>query len=551
MNGRPDRPGPPEAQITSVRDLADLARSGYGILRKPFSQVDFEVHHTADRPGYFRDNIVLGKKLGFAGRANSSAKSVLMEALASAANGVGVVIGTSTGGDMPFPLRRRADGGGAFNPVVMSEPDRRVFRGTAYPNPAFLFESADTYEGIVSVDPAPRRPRFGQSIAVRDLIREIARVASDVAAAPLLFLQAPAHLPTHSYIGEDVRSRFVASARHSSSLAVRFSIALERPSAQLRAKLTEILGRYCADRRFGLWLIDSRAGYRAGNWFQICVHDSKGQARDLQDQDGAADSSTIEMCVPVTLIGPARIGSTYAIMSFLGQYSNIGVLSAAITTLDDVALIHFQLSVRGVKRSQLKAVNDLIDEHGTLLSRPVDGLRVLHDTLIPSHGDSPDYVRAGRLSERAGDFQSLVGPALPCVVSDRRKRIALWFSWQMEGTGRDLAKPLSHLFQAFHDVGMDLSDDSEGTGGFNIPNLEYLICRDIGNSALRGRGKLGVLEADVRGISGDGIEDAAVKLCVSLEDAWRASISRENIIGVNELTVAWREWWLHHWAAPI
>ena len=42
---------------SSTRDLADLARAGYEILRKSDPRVDFVVHHAADRPGYLRDTL--------------------------------------------------------------------------------------------------------------------------------------------------------------------------------------------------------------------------------------------------------------------------------------------------------------------------------------------------------------------------------------------------------------------------------------------------------------------------------------------------------------
>lgn len=553
MNNRTDSSASLDAPVVSTRDLADLARSGYEILRKPYSQVEFEVHHTVDHPGYLRDNVVVGRELSHSFTGIAEGKSIFREALASAANGVGAIIGTSTGADTISPLSRGAGRAATADLAIKGENDRRIFRGTARPNPTFLFESAATYEGIISVDPAPRRIRFGQSVALRDLIREIARVAADVAGGPFLFLQAPAHLPTHSYMGEDVRSRTVVAARHSSSLAVRFSIALQQPSAELRSRLTDILRRYCTERGFGLWLADSRIGYRTGNWFQICIHDKKGQSRDSADQAGAADFSTVEACVPVTLIGPARIGSTHAIMSFLGQYDDVGILSAALTTLDDVALIHLQISARGVKRAGIEGVNFRLGENAAMLSKPVDGLKLLHDSLSPLGGDSADYVRAGRLSERAGDYQSLVGPMLPCTAVDRRKRIAVWFSWQMEGVGRDLATPLTHLFSSFDEIGLGTHDDVEkSTGLTSAPNLEYLICRDVGNSVLKGRGKLAIPEVDVlKTFGGEGIEPAAVAMCMSLDDAWRTSMRRERIAGVSELTVAWREWWLRHWAAPV
>src|SRR5580700_9728000 len=239
---RADEPG------VSTRDLADLARAGYEMLQEPFTHIYFEVHHTEDRAGYLRDEVFMGGDpdpadadapgpgAGGAEAPDSGAEgagaapaSIAIEVLTSAANGVALVIGTNRGLDAP-DRPAAVPGGGLAATTVADGPNRRVFRGTALPNPAFLFESALTYEGIVAIDPAQRGIRFHQSVAVRDLIREISRVAAHVAKAPLLFLQCPAQLPDHVFIGQDVKNRKSTTPKRSSALAVRFAIALQRPS---------------------------------------------------------------------------------------------------------------------------------------------------------------------------------------------------------------------------------------------------------------------------------------------------------------------------------
>jgi hypothetical protein len=533
-----------------MRDLADLARAGYEILQQPFTHVDFEVHHTADRPGYLRDNIFVSRDPALSDPAGSGAAPIVIEALASAANGVGLVIGTNAGTDMLGP--RRAYHSGSAAGLLIDEPTRRVFRGTALPNPTFLFESALTYEGIISVEPAPRSIKFYQSIEVRDLIREISRVAANVAGAPLLFLQAPAQLPAQSFIGQDVRSCKITPTKRSSSLAVRFAIALEQPSARLRFELTDILRRYCSHRGFGLWLADTRIGYRSGNWFQICPHADDLSRRDRRDRAASVDSHAVEVCLPVTFIGPARVGSTYAIMSFLSQFGDVGITSCSITTLDDVAFIHLQLSVSSVRRSSLSELNFRLAKSFAWAADPSDALIHVHEALTSAGTETLDYALAGDLSRRAGDYQTLVGPMLGCMMPERQRRIAVWFSWQMEGTGEELAIPLVELFRCFANIGLDQDASSPEAANSGTPNLEYLICRDIGNWVSRGRGKLSISEAEIlTAFGGDRLESAAVRLCVSLEDAWKTSLRRRGARGVSELTVAWREWWLGHWASPI
>jgi hypothetical protein len=534
----------------STRDLADLARSGYEILQEPFTDVYFEVHHTVDRPGYLRDNVFVSRGLAPSGRGADERDSIAIEALVSAANGVGLVIGTNRGLDAlrrPYP----AGSGGFAAYTVADEPDRKIFRGAALPNPTFLFESALTYEGIVAIEPAPRSIRFNQSIAIRDLIKEISRVAANVAKAPLLFLQCPAQLPDHVFVRQNVRSREITMPKRSSAMAVRFAIALSRPSAHLRFGLTDILMRYCTERRFGFWLADTRIGYRSGNWFQICLYEDDRSRQERRERAASPDSRAVESCLPVTFIGPARIGSTYTLMSFLSQFSNVGVISASNTTLDDLAFIHLQLSFTGMKRQVIRSINDQLADRSSWLANPLEAIRYINLIVAPSDGASSSYIYAGDNAGRVSDYQTLIGPALGSTVPDRNKRIAIWFSWQMEGERAHLGVPLAELFASLSKIGLatESASDQDDAG---LANLEYLIFRDIGNSVLRGRGKFSVSEDDILRIFRDNVlESAAVKLCMGLEDAWATSLRMRNVRGVSELTVSWREWWLGHWASPI
>jgi hypothetical protein len=549
MNRPPTERAPSlDAPLPSTRDLADLARAGYEIMQQPYTRLDFEIHHTADRPGYMRDNILVNSQAVLPAQ-EGMATSMVVETLVSAANGVGLVIRTNTGADLPSPTRFSQDGSAAQ--ILIDEPTRRVFSGTGLPNPTFRLESAVEYEGIISVEPAPRSIKFYHSIAVRDLAREISRIAVDVAHTPLLYIQAPAQLPAQSYIGQDVRSFKVTAARRSSSIAVRFSIAMEKPSARLRFQLTDILTRYCSERGFGLWLADTRMGYRSGNWFQICPHADDLSRRERREREASVDSRTVEACLPITFVGPARLGSTHSIISFLCQFSDIGVASCSSITLHDMDFIHLQLSVSGIKRSSLRELNSLLAEYDYSHANPSDVLVHIHDALTGTRRESPNHELTGELSSNAGDYQTLVGPMLAFTAPDTKKRIAVWFTWQMEGIGEDLTIPVIELFWSFSDIGLG-PDDSTAEAAQTTPNLEYLICRDVGNWVLRGRGKLSIPEADVLELfGGPDVETAAARLCVSLEQAWKASLQRRGAHGVRELTVAWREWWLGHWASLI
>ena len=548
MNRRAAQPSPsPEAAVSSTRGMADLARAGYAIMQQPSTQLEFEVHHLADRPGYLHDNTPIESEATLPGQTAGTA-SMAVETLVSAANGVGLVIRTNSDANVrnSHGIRHAASAAS----LILDEPDRRVFSGSALPNPIFRLESVLPYEGVISVEPAQRGIKFYHSIAVRDLIREISRIAAQVAKTPLLYIQSPAQLPAQSFIGQDVRDSRVTGVRRSSSLAVRFAVGMARPSASLRFELTELLARYCSDKGFGLWLADTRIGYRTGNWFQICGHAANLSKQDRRDRAASVDSHTIEACLPITLIGPARLGSTNAIVSFLSQFDEIGIASCATSTLHDLDFIHLQLAASGIRQSSLHDLNSHLAEHSCWQANPSDALMYIYNLLAAAGDRSPSHVLAGALSENAGDYRTLVGPMFGCAVPDGGKRIAVWFSWQAEGVGADSTAPVAELFRSFSDIGFG-SNANVGATGTQTPNLEYLICRDVGNLIVRGRGKLSIPEADVLNLFGPGFESAAAKLCVALEQAWKAALRRSGVRGVSELAVGWHEWWLGHWASLI
>lgn len=119
------------------------------------------------------------------------------------------------------------------------------------------------------------------------------------------------------------------------------------------------------------------------------------------------------------------------------------------------------------------------------------------------------------------------------------------------GVEPDLAIPLAGLFRALTDIGLNGKDD-EGNWVPDAPNIDYLICRNMGNSIFRGKGKL-TIERDLalQAYPRDGLESRPTNLCVAIEEAWRARIARDGRHGMRELTVGWRECWLGHWSMPL
>lgn len=495
---------------TSIRTIADLARAGFEIARQSLTKVDYEVHHVAARAGYLHELAL-------------SPDSVFVETLCSAANGGGVVIGTRTRAATDGPGQDPPDHGSRPEPLA----DGWLFRHTALPNPTFIYESARTFEGLVVIDRLATEPEDWHGIAVRDLTKEISETAARVAGAPLLTLQCPAQLPTVVKTrGHDLRTR-KESPSPCSSLAVRFSIALSDASAERRFALADRVRALCEDYGFGFWLADTRPGHRPGNWFEVC--------RDVR-RTAPAEPKPLRTCLPLTCAGPARVGSTHAIIAFLQRYPQVGVVGCTGTSLDDLAFIHLQLSVEGVSAERLNKILAKLLSADQVPSRPHELLRKLFFRLglhaIPDEPADRDRTHP------ASDYQAFVGPAFTCHPPEAGEIMAVWVSWRIAFSGDGLSAPLDCLHGALREV---LGEDAAAV------SVEYLICRATEQSVVRGKGKLGVPRAVVERFGGSRVERGESRMCALLEDAWKHQADLSEVDGIAELTVAWREAWLGHW----
>lgn len=508
------------SQRVSVRNVADLARAGFEIARQPVTKVDFEVHHALARHGYLLDLVSADADSG-----------VFLETLCSATNGTGVVIGTHT--------RKPLDGTEAVEHNDGRRPAERpeenaggwVFRQTTSPNPTFIYESAQTFEGLIAIDPGAREVCEWHGLAVRDLVREISDAASALIDAPLLSLQCPAQLPTIVKTrNHDLRTRKEV-APPCSSLAVRFAIALRDVSAAARFELADRFRELCEKHGYSFWLADTRPGHRQGNWFE--VYHADGEFSPLYKGD-LRSRQRIGTCLPVTFVGPARIGSTHAIASFLQRYPRVGVVGCAGTTLSDVAFVHLQLSVQGVAADRLNRILTKLLGESSTPARPHKLLRELFKRLgLPP---DPEETRAS-LADPTADYQTFAGPALPYRPYQMPESMAVWVSWEIARQHRGLAAPLECLYRALAQV----------ASADELATVEYLICRATEQSVVRGKAKLAVPKSVLKQFTGGGVELPAAKLCASLEEAWKAQVDRSGVDGVSELTVAWRESWLGHW----
>lgn len=562
-------------ELVSPRSMAELARASFSMVRQPIMRVAYEVHHVADRPGYLY-RVVTGRQL----RAASAEASVdtapvtypdaaaqsptrFIETLTTAAHGTGLVVGTRAIGadtNTRAPL-------GTTNPVRIQEIRgvARWFSGAAVPNVSFIYDSTHVFEGLIAIGDGGTRLQRRHGRAILDVMAKVAELAAEIAHAPILSLQSPVQLPTPTrppkQSSDDDREERPQDPKQrpwprASAIAVRFAIALSKPTAELRLELIRAASEFCADSGFAFWVADTRSGFRAGNWFSICSHDTDRLTGYFERSPEDGDTRRPGWSVPLTFVGPARVGAIKSIVAYLQCYPQIGVLACSMSIIDDVAFIHFQLTSGGIQSTALGTLNHHVDKHTASQedkfqnrqTEPVALLRAVLSELATTTVEPPaaDKDKVANLTRKVGDFHLLVGPARMMRPNLQLLRRALWVSWEVEGNEADLSVPFVALQEVLYELMPEWVDAKEKPDG---PNVEYLICRRVRHSVLRGKGKISFPNRIRLLLAKDDRQGGLSALSERIEDDWRAKL--DPTLRVRELTVSWRENWLGHWTSPL
>jgi hypothetical protein len=547
---------PDESDATSPRSLAELARSGFSLVRQPLMRVAYEVHHVNDRPGYLYSVLKergRGQSDGEAVTAKSPSREEgperFIETLTTAAHGTGLVVGTRTvanGADATVPL-------GQTMPVRVQRVrgEARIFTGNAVPNVSFVYDSTHVFEGLIAIGGRDQVLQRRHGAAVLDVMAKVAELAADIAKAPILSLQTPVQLPPKEYFdlsddGDDTgQETHLRSWPRSSAIAIRFAIALSKPTSAMRLKLLESASAFCDENGFGFWAADTRAGFRAGNWFSICQQNERHLSRYFENTLDPADLEAPAWSMPITFVGPARVGAVKSIVAYLRSYQRLGVIACSMSIIDDVAFIHLQLTSKENKLANLNAFNGRVDHIAMEPDRlrQTEPMEILPSLLTEVAGDPmPGAANAAKpdLLRKVGDFHLLYGPARAVPPNRDPLRRALWLSWEVDGEEAELSVPFLALQQVLHAL---------MPPGFEDPNVEYLICRRVRHAVLRGKGKISFQNRITDILSSDDLQAELSAISERIEEAWRAKLDPTH--RVRELTVSWRENWLGHWTSPL
>lgn len=430
------------------------------------------------------------------------------------ANGAFHAVGTfnrSLGADLP-----KSAAGAA-------RPSWRGATSFGSPQPRFLYEHREVLEGIVTIQPeAHHFPDVRTTRAIAQVAHEIAATAREFK-NPLLMLHAPNETPpARGTYQSSIFERAPMSGRSVAS-NIRFAIALGDSSSAGRLEIVRSIVDYLVPRGLGLWIGDSRPGYRSGNWFNVCPHNSADAGNFLRqlrsDDEEVRNSNSRNFMLPVTVFGPARIGTSAAVMDTLAGESTGGLYAVSITALNDLAVIHMQLPI------YQNETNDADLEELTAASShgeaPILPLVDFGPRLMPHLSQRPrsknfDVVAAVRKLGPAHDYQVAVGPR-QVLMPHRTKMMHVWGSWHISGSLPALSSLLHGLTEAM--IALELTNE-----GSSAPCVEYVIARDKADAGKRGRVKIGI---DPRHLSRwddseHGSQSAA--LCQDLETKWRTLV---------------------------
>ena len=541
--------------------LAALAR-GMAALAPQGTQINFQVHHVLDRPGYLLG--LLGYKIAQdadqpddqqpqdsdqpqASEEVSPGHS-LGQMLCANCNGTTVIIGTDVG-PLDAALLEGYQGRTALTKIKAKDvPHGKIFAGAARPNPTFLYEEARRFEVLVEIDADARvqgNLLEAHAQAILGVMHKIATLATggpETPGMPLFSVQSP----VQTWFQEPSAADDSAPWPPPAAAAVRAVYTMSQSTAKLRMTIAKELANYCVDRGFGLWLGDLRIGSSQGRWFRVVSPEREKLQRTLAGYKQVVGDGKVQNVVPLTLVGPARIGSTHAILSLLSRASGMGIAGCALTALNDLAFIHLQLVTHtlGARTGILDEPDSTSQDADSLSQTLLNMLATLgievHEPREPDgHQDQENPY--SRVDKRAGDYQLLAGPPFDLWGREAPSPgtpgpYTIWFSWTQYD--QSLAgQALAALQRALVQLGLSSNDDAPDNA-----NFEYLVCRDIGRGQWRAKGKL-TIRKEVS-TTDTYHEFKQTKLCVRLEDAWRSQLVQAESGGIRDISVAWREQYL-------
>jgi hypothetical protein len=408
------------------------------------------------------------------------------------------------------------------------------YRGSAVLNPGFFMDRSRSLELLLSLGSPPWAPSHRDTLMLTRALRELSGVAAETG-LPILSLTAPA-APTSEAVGTTRGDGSGEKLRSPFAPCVRLAIGLDadRPASRLAFEMAATA--FATEHGVGLRLSDRRAGRIRGEWFAITPFQPSVYRARRDELFGWASDDVPAQAVPVTALGPARVGSTQTMCRWL-ERSNVGCLGASVTVLQDIAFINLLLPVAPARAAAAPSAASsglVTDDMGAVAS--ACGLTTEQRTHREGNAQRAVDTRP------VADYLLLAGTPVKCTFERRQKsglptRFPIWVAWDMPAAGVEAADVLRAVTDAL------AVDDVE---------VAFARSRRGDRGRLLGRAKLSVVPMrDSPQRKATGPEHIAEKLgdiAARAQDTASRRLALQ--LGIQaadvRLQVAWRERWLAH-----
>jgi len=417
------------------------------------------------------------------------------------------------------------------------------FLGAAPINPSFIYRGSKRVEMVIELPVAPStvsEPELGYGLAMGELIHTIAREASD-AGCPLLFVQSPtAGRSEGSVFEQQSRSRHVDDIDGrpwpaTGAPAVRFAIAMPPDETSKRIDVCEKIAHAAQVRGGSISIGDYRLDRRGGWWYPAARSDSAAYKAYLADR-GVGDRGVTEV-LPMTLVGPARVGTTAEVLEHLVN-ARVPVIAASVSALENLAFIHVLIGLDDM----MSVSTDRLPTAGTAM----DMIEV-----VCSAGLEPKLSRREpRSLALASDYVGGVGP--PRAIRRRVGTVpgldgrAVWAAWQMKDRSDGLEKVIDALKGAVAEGLQEFGYQEEGLG-----SIDYAVCRRLDSGDARGRIKIALPPSlDLPAVP-QANRRSRGELCSVIEREWRVRLAEALDTPTVDVEFTWQEERLGRWNALL
>jgi hypothetical protein len=396
------------------------------------------------------------------------------------------------------------------------------WRGSAVLNPAFLYGNARRTEILVSFGDRGWNPSYRDSRMLTRIIGRLAAAAVDGARGPIMLLQSPVS-PFKEAVGHNRGDGSGELLRDAEGPCLRMWVGIDPFEPSRRLLFDEQVRAVAVEYGLGLRIADRRSNRVRGEWFKVHNFDTARYRRCRDEMFGWAPDETPVTAFAVTVVGPARVGSTLAVVKAF-EASNIGVVAYASESLTEISIAHM---VVPVAPARLDRVADI-----RAAAEPLEqGLRQLarHCGLTPRS-------RAG--TQARVDFTPALGYQVlrsePAPVSVRgpnsQPLYAIWASLDVPYEKISAVAVIQQMLEALRS---------------RVPSadLVYLRCHRTATNRVRARAKLAITMSPVS----TRLRGAAIsEVCAEAQAESRRRVAALGSLREGEfrIRVAWREKWL-------